>query len=549
MKEKKILKGAHARNKKPLFVQLVLDNIWMLYQTILVDKDKQKLDKMIQTLGLKISPRDLRSTDTKQLLSSVMSAWLPIASSVLAMVCDKLPSPLAIGKERSRRLICPQTKEFETLPEKTQRLVNDFELCSSEDSATKIVFVSKMFAVEKSQMPGQRARPLTAEELEARREGARARHQERLTGTEGAVQLTSEQLSSLDLANTKEEDKPEDDLEFIAFARVFSGTLKPGDNIFVLGPKFDPAKSGADLEAGLFPDGCHATKTQIGGLFMLLGRDLEAIEVARPGNIIGIAGLNHAVIKSATLCSGPWCPPFVELVQSTYPILRVAVEPARSSDIQALSKGLQLLNQADAHVEVMVSEAGEHLLLTAGEVHLQRCILDLKESYAKCDVMVSDPIVPFRETVVPNPETDMVNEAIDEENRARKTDEEVVEMETPNKQSRFRIRAIPLPTDLTKLLQDRVQVLRALADKACISTQALADVEELRKDMKTFVGDRFEPLMVDRIVSFGPRRTGPNILVNLAEDLDAGTVWTTTGGVTKDVDKRKELISSLGNYV
>jgi len=194
-----------------------------------------------------------------------------------------------------------------------------------------------------------------------------------------------------------------------------------------------------------------------------------------------------------------------------------------------------------------VSEAGEHLLLTAGEVHLQRCILDLKESYAKCDVMVSDPIVPFRETVVPNPETDMVNEAIDEENRARKTDEEVVEMETPNKQSRFRIRAIPLPTDLTKLLQDRVQVLRALADKACISTQALADVEELRKDMKTFVGDRFEPLMVDRIVSFGPRRTGPNILVNLAEDLDAGTVWTTTGGVTKDVDKRKELISSLVN--
>merc|ERR1712200_130582 len=115
------------------------------------------------------------------------------------------------------------------------------------------------------------------------------------------------------------------------------------------------------------------------------------------------------------------------------------------------------------------------------------------------------------------------------------------------KQSRFRIRAIPLPIDLTKLLQDRVQVLRALADKACISTQALADVEELRKDMKTFVGDRFEPLMVDRIVSFGPRRTGPNILVNLAEDLDAGTVFTTRWGVTKDVDKRKELISSLVN--
>ena len=35
MKEKKILRGASIKNKKPLFVQLVLDNIWAVYQTIL----------------------------------------------------------------------------------------------------------------------------------------------------------------------------------------------------------------------------------------------------------------------------------------------------------------------------------------------------------------------------------------------------------------------------------------------------------------------------------------------------------------------------------
>ena len=66
-----------------------------------------------------------------------------------------------------------------------------------------------------------------------------------------------------------------------------------------------------------------------------------------------------------------------------------------------------------------MSEAGEHLLVTAGEVHLQRCVLDLTEAYAKCEVTVSEPIVPFRETIVPVPETDMVNEAIEGENKPK----------------------------------------------------------------------------------------------------------------------------------
>jgi translation elongation factor EF-G len=43
----------------------------------------------------------------------------------------------------------------------------------------------------------------------------------------------------------------------------------------------------------------------------------------------------------------------VELVHSTVAILRVAIEPQKSSDIAALARGLQILNQADAHVEIL----------------------------------------------------------------------------------------------------------------------------------------------------------------------------------------------------
>ena len=45
--------------------------------------------------------------------------------------------------------------------------------------------------------------------------------------------------------------------------------------------------------------------------------------------------------------------------------------------LNELLKGLKLLNQSDPCVEIMVQENGEHILCTAGEVHLQRCIEDL----------------------------------------------------------------------------------------------------------------------------------------------------------------------------
>ena len=54
--------------------------------------------------------------------------------------------------------------------------------------------------------------------------------------------------------------------------------------------------------------------------------------------------------------------------------------------------------------------------MTAGEVHLQRCIQDLEERYAKISIMASPPIIPFRETIIPPPTVDRLNEAILGEN-------------------------------------------------------------------------------------------------------------------------------------
>jgi ribosome assembly protein 1 len=55
------------------------------------------------------------------------------------------------------------------------------------------------------------------------------------------------------------------------------------------------------------------------------------------------------------------------------------------------------------------------------QVHLERCLKDLQERYAKCAIRKSSPIVPFRETVVLPPKTDMVCMPLRNGNTARQT--------------------------------------------------------------------------------------------------------------------------------
>ena len=46
-------------------------------------------------------------------------------------------------------------------------------------------------------------------------------------------------------------------------------------------------------------------------------------------------------------------------------------------DLPRLLHGMQLLDQADPCVKIVVQETGEHVIMAAGEVHLQKCLDDL----------------------------------------------------------------------------------------------------------------------------------------------------------------------------
>ena len=58
------------------------------------------------------------------------------------------------------------------------------------------------------------------------------------------------------------------------------------------------------------PSGPHASSAVLGDVFLLMGRDLELVDEAPAGSVVGVAGLDAHVIRSATLSSTLLCPPF-----------------------------------------------------------------------------------------------------------------------------------------------------------------------------------------------------------------------------------------------
>jgi translation elongation factor EF-G len=81
--------------------------------------------------------------------------------------------------------------------------------------------------------------------------------------------------------------------------------------------------------------------------------------------------------------------------------------------MEVLEMGLQKLNRADPSVEYYITKQGEHVLSTCGEVHLEKCLKDLKDDYLEGQVEFStgEPIIPFKETCVNKSVRDKVRKA------------------------------------------------------------------------------------------------------------------------------------------
>ena len=191
---------------------------------------------------------------------------------------------------------------------------------------------------------------------------------------------------------------------------MFSGSLRAGDKIHVFGPKYDGTAKSEN----------YRTEATITGVYLFMGRELVPLTHAPAGAIVGLTGLSGTILKAASISSAVNCPTFSGMYMHVKPIVRVALETTRIADMPKLKEGMKLLSQADPCVEVMVQETGEHVLAAAGEVHVERCMVDLRELFCPgIEIKVSPPIIPFRETVIPPPSVDMTNEQIGNDNKMR----------------------------------------------------------------------------------------------------------------------------------
>ncbi|CAH1762973.1 9830_t:CDS:10 [Entrophospora sp. SA101] len=431
-KTKRLLQHKHLKGRQldPIFVQLVLKNIWSIYDSVIVNNNHEKIGKIVKSLNLKVLPRDMRSKDTRILLTSIFNQWLPLSKA-------HLPSPIAAQKVRLPKILYPNTSI--SAPPKNE-IEHSLYKCDSNDSAPAIAF--------------------------------------------------EEVIQSKEV--------------FVGFARLYSGTIRVGQKLFVLGPKYDPA----------FPNR-YCSEVIIKNLYLIMGRELESLKEVPAGNVFGVGNLEGHILKNGTLSSTKECQSLARVTLESAPIVRVALEPADPC--------LHLLNQADPTVQVLVQETGEHVILTAGEVHLERCLRDLKERFAKIEIHVSPPIVPFRETIVLTSD--------------HNNHHGVVIIFTPNKHCTLRVRAMPLPPNVTTFLNQHSNTLKSflnerqqynkienheddedtIKDLSGKKSDHILDIEEFFSLLEAEFNKTDKEIwknVIDRIWAFGPKRIGPNILIN-----------------------------------
>ena len=494
------------------------------------------VEKITKALSLTIPSHILRSKDSRAILTTVFAAWLPLSTAILVSVVEYLPAPPAAQASRLPGMIDASLDA--DYVDKTLRKAM-IELKTSEHDPV-VAYVSKMVSVPASELPQNKRKGgsiLTAEEardlarkkraeLEKVRAAAETENSDYLNGTVNSLKnATLDDPSKGSGTDSIEQGEAE---HLIGFARLYSGTISVGDSVYVLSPKFSPANPHA------MPEPQRVTIT---GLYLLMGRGLEALSSVPAGVVFGIGGLEGHILKSGTLCSQ--LEGGINLAgvnMGGEPIVRVALEPVNPGDLERMIGGMRLLEQSDPCAKYEVLESGEHVIATAGELHLERCLKDLRERFARCEIQAGEPIVPYRETIVSAVETALPKD--------KSLPRGTIVGSSISRQISIRLRARPLPSAVTAFLERNAAAIRRLysgrkneqrTNDAAHRNEGILDSEETDQGALTKTGQltltEFKEQLnfafavdkdqadewnevVDQVAAFGPRRTGPNVLID-----------------------------------
>ncbi|CAM6099126.1 unnamed protein product [Calypogeia fissa] len=292
---------------------------------------------------------------------------------------------------------------------------------------------------------------------------------------------------------------------FFAFGRVFAGRVSTGVKVRIMGPNYVPGQ-----KKDLYTKSVQRT-------VIWMGRRQESVEDVPCGNTVALVGLDQFITKNATLTNEKEVDahPIRAMKFSVSPVVRVAVQCKVASDLPKLVEGLKRLAKSDPMVVCTIEESGEHIIAGAGELHLEICLKDLQDDFmGGAEIVVSDPVVAFRETVL-------------------EKSNHTVMSKSPNKHNRLYFEARPLEEGLPEAIDEGRIGPR---DDPKARSQILAGEFGWDKDL------------AKKIWCFGPETTGPNMVVDMCKGVQylneikdsvvAAFQWATKEGALAEENMR-----------
>jgi len=223
----------------------------------------------------------------------------------------------------------------------------------------------------------------------------------------------------------------------VATGRLFSGTIKEGQMINLIGAKVE---------------------SRVQQVCIYMGPYREIIGETTAGNIPALLGL-EAARAGETLATSKDVSPFEAVHYVTEPVVTMAVEPKFSRDLPKLVDTLRKLSIEDPNLVTTINEeTGEYLISGMGTLHLE--IATTLISKTGLEIVTSKPIVIYRESL--------------------RQAAGPFEGKSPNRHNRIQISVDPLPAEIIDMIKggqigeymDRHALARILRDKGWEADEA-----------------------------------------------------------------------------
>ncbi len=223
----------------------------------------------------------------------------------------------------------------------------------------------------------------------------------------------------------------------VATGRLFSGTIKDGDEVYLI----DAKRQG---------------KVQSVNIYM--GNTREVVSTLPSGNIPALLGLNYAV-AGETISTVRDIPAFESIKYVSEPVVTIAVEPKHPKDLPKLVEALRRITVEDPNLIVKINEeTGETLMSGMGVLHLEIATSLLHE--AGLDITTTQPLINYRETV--------------------RTKAGPIMSKSPNKHNKIFLRVEPLAEDVVEMVRtgrihedmDKKEIARLLREKGWNADEA-----------------------------------------------------------------------------